>query len=306
VLSIIFSGFFYLIIRSLFNFKETYYIVITNDKIYIYYYTKEGGAEKLFPVKISSIKTAFFRKRVFDGRNKGTIDIKTDERGGESYTIKFVPEILKLQSIIESALYEFGMFKQRWTIKKNKLNLELPHSFEISPEKFDTIKKRFRLFNIICGVCLSIIFGIALLMIFGKALLIIIFFGIALLSCFAVPIFYQYLKYIMPMNKISSSKDDKLILESDKLIYSTSKTLRKIQLNEYISLNVILLSKYETKANIYGIQIKEVFNSKNYINFGPLDNEAEIYEYLFDYFINWKKEKDLLLTQEKLVKIIKK
>ncbi len=304
-------------------FKSQQLLVLTNNRVYLY--LKRHSYENIDSAKFSDLKAVIYRKRKIleRGRDVGTIDFISQEHKTAKFSINNVPELKKCQRIIESILYTYGGFKDRWDKIKLNLDFEFPYTCKVSKEGLTRISRRDWHLNIYFGI----IWGITLLVVvffnlyvtniavIGKVIisgLIIVMGGII-----SIPSLSE--KYVL--RKRSSAPPDTLTLDPQRISYSTGKGPKTIRNTPQMCLNVHKITKIMGKFSAQReepkfmqiqwfeddltFEIKPSPESDVGIQFGPIDAFPSIYELIFCYIINWKGEQNYLLSKEQLFRLEK-
>ncbi|MFX1451506.1 MAG: hypothetical protein ACFFCM_11725 [Promethearchaeota archaeon] len=296
-----FAGLITLLFYFVFKIRREHYLVITDKKIYVY--VKQNNMESTYSFELSSIKAIGFRRKWYDRKNSGIIDLISNNYKNEVFSIKFVPELFKVQKMLEYILLEYGNIEQRALLIKNKLNNEHSHIFKVSLEKYIKVKKRLHSIYLGLGIGITVVVLIGFVVRYFTNIYFLLWYSF-FMSCFAFGFIIVFGQLMYYLSKNCSSLNDILIFEEDKLTLLKKNKKKIIHLNDKIVFKTLKISDTSyggTKVKILGILIKEVYNSKNYIKFGPVDNFDDICEYLFCGFITWKKEKGFLLSTDQIL-----
>ncbi|HUX98667.1 MAG TPA: hypothetical protein VMV49_03880 [Candidatus Deferrimicrobium sp.] len=314
-------GFMFLVFHSV--LKSQQLLLLTNKRIYLY--TKRQKFENIDTLNFSDLKAIIYRKRRFLERkdNTGTIDFIGQEYKTALITINDVQEIRQCQRIIESILYEYGGFKERWDEIKEKSQYNFPYNFKISADGLNILLKRNSRLNLylmiiytatLLSIILFYIFVPSIISFLTLIMVIFIFFVGVLIS---VPVLSE--KYLL--KRRPSPSNAILRLDSERISISDNPYPASIPLNPETSLNYLKLTHMMGKASYkreeykymlldwyednLALQIKPSYDSNLAITFGPVNNFPDIYDLLFCYFINWKGERNHLLSKEQIFQLEK-
>ncbi|NVM29022.1 MAG: hypothetical protein HWN65_09260 [Candidatus Helarchaeota archaeon] len=304
-------------------FKSQQLLVLTNNRVYLY--LKRHSYENIDSAKFSDLKAVIYRKRrvLERGEDVGTIDFISQEHKTAKFSINNVPELKKCQRIIESILYQYGGFKDRWDKIKLNMNFEFPYTCEVSEKGLDRISRRDGRLNIYIGIIWGMTLLVALVFylyftilgVIGQIIIsgLIIFMG----GIISIPFLSE--KYVL--RKRSSAPTDTLTLDSQRISCLTRKGPMTIRNTPQMCLNVNKITKMmggfttgreEPKfmqikwfEDDLAFEIKPSPESDVGIQFGPVDAFPDIYELLFCYIINWKGEQNHLLSKEQIFRLEK-
>ena len=286
----------------IFNIKLEQYLILTDKKIYIY--TIERKSNKFNSFELSSLKAIGFKTSWYGKKtNLGIINLIFDYRN-KAHSIKFVSEVFKTQKIIESLLYEYSGLEQKILIMEN--TKKYPILYTISYTKFKTTKKRLHLIYLGFGITFFSAIVIGLIIRFFTNMYFLFVYTILLL-CLAFGFFIVYSKGTLYLSKNCSSIGEVLKLENDKIILSKNGKAKKIVFGDKTVLNIldICIIPHKLNKDIFGIKIKENYNSKKKIIFGPVDNFEDLYESIYYSLINWKKKNSFLLSKDQFQESVK-
>ncbi len=144
--------------------QEDKYLIITNNRIYIYYHKQASKSEKVKYYEINSLRGVIFRKRFLDKKGDfGTIDLITEHKNPRRITINNIKNISELQIIVESILYEYGNVEEKWNQMKDDPSYQLPQSYKVSQKRLKANRKSQMRYLIINIFILIICFVIGLI-----------------------------------------------------------------------------------------------------------------------------------------------
>jgi len=296
--------FAFFVTRFAIKLKKEYYIVLTDKQVYIYYYYRQNNAEGIQEISLVNLSFITFRKKLLDiGKDKGTIKFyfdKTTSTGSTFFLIKRATEIPQLQNMLESAQYQYGNIKSRWTLINEKVKVTIPYTSRVSIGEYKRVKKR--LFGHYLGfgigfLAISIIFFIIR---FTTNDISMIIFYILISFIFLISFIIPFLAFIYPTIKHCSSLDHSFVLNNNEIsYYEHDRKILTIQLNCNTSLEFTRICEYgytpaRIKKNILGLKVKEAYNSKNYFYFGPIEDFLDYREFLYCFVLTWKNENGFL------------
>ncbi|MFX1338797.1 MAG: hypothetical protein ACFFDK_09320 [Promethearchaeota archaeon] len=293
--------------------KSEKQLYITNKKIYVD--QKYSNIDTIDSINLKSLKAIIFKKKRMDkGEDVGTIEFIPEYSALKLnlFTFSTMPGISKLQTVIESIIYDYADIEDRWDIIKNKLNIQFPYECKLSSQILDKIneKSKKRTIHIFLLIPL-IIFGIIMIPITINAannslfrlLYYITFLPLAFGTIYSIYYIIQKRKW----KKNASSQNSILVLDTDKISLINYGSSENIQFNSSTTLDFFKIEKWGSgplkwKENLDGIIIKSSFDSTQELRFGPIDLFPDVFEAFFCYLIKWKKDKGLLLSKEKILK----
>ncbi|MHA1265484.1 MAG: hypothetical protein ACTSRS_09640 [Candidatus Helarchaeota archaeon] len=298
-------------------FKSEQLLLLTNKRVYLY--LKRHSYETVDSANFSDLKAVIYRKRRFLDRNEnvGTIDFIAQDHKTAKFSINHVSEIRDCQRIIESILYTYGGFQERWAKIKLKLDFEFPYTCYISKDGLERISRRHKRLNMYLGIIWGITLGITWVVYLYFPYLFISGLIIMLGGTFTFLILTE--KYLLRKRSVRST--DTLTLEPQKVSYSTESGSLAIRLTPETCLDAQKLTQimgalsFKTEEVKYkqikwyeddlAFQIKPSYDSNLEISFGPVAAFPDIYELLFCYIINWKGEQNYLLSKEQIFQLEK-
>lgn len=286
--------------------KKICYFLLTNINLYVYHYEKSPLlSENVHSYPLTSFKGIVFHKRFFDKNfDSGTIEFVTNELIPKKISIKNVPNIQKLQNLIESIFFYYGNVEERLRQICNETDYQFPQIYDISIVKLKQLKKLKVIYLVV--FILNPIFCYLLnyiISLFVNELVV----TVVIYSCgvaFAIIVLTQ----IFRMVKRTSYKNNQLVFSENEFLLKMKKTSYKIPLNKKTTINFEfskgpLVSHRNILENYDFIKISKSYNSKEFIKFGPFTKLPYILNFLFSYILVWKSNHGYLLSKEEIIKL---
>ncbi len=300
-------------------------LFLTDKRLYLL--VKQERSEWIIPKELSSIRGLSFErtKPFYDNfKNIGKIKIIS---GGiseentliiEEAPIDLVPEISHCQKMMESILYEYGDIKARWESITTQPEFQFPYKIPISKTALTYISQRYKRQVLYMALATIIIFSIAFLLylllppiaahptmqLVTKLLIIIV--SLIFLSVFLI--WYPIERHVMKNRTSLISSTSTLTLYPHQINLFNKESSIKIPITSDLSLDILRIQKPfipTQKLNEYdGIKFLSPHLSNNELFFGPIDNFVSSFELLFCFLINWKREQNLLLSKQDLIKTV--
>ena len=285
--------------------KKVCFFILTNENLYISHHKSDLTLGNVDSHPLNSFNGIIFRKRFFDKNyDSGTIEFITDELIPKKISIKNVPNIPKLQKIIESIFFYYGNVQERWKQINNNVDYQFPQTYEISEVKLEELKKSKIIYSITLAltpiICYLIYFIITN---FIKNLIV----PVVVISCgvvYAIIILIQ----ILSMINRTSNKDNQLIFNENDFLLKKKKISLSIPINKTTTLNILhskgpLVSHRNILDNYDFIKIYKSYNSKKIIKFGPFTKLPYIISFLYCYSLVWKSNHGYLMSKDEITNL---
>ncbi len=288
------------------------FLYITNKKIYVD--QKYRKIDSIDSIDLKSLRAVVLKKKRSDkGEDVGTLEFIPEYTAlrHSLFTFSTIPDVSKLQTVIESIIYEYADIETRWNIIKNKLNIQFPYECKVSSQILDKIneKSKKRTIHIFLLMPL-IIFGIIMIPITLSAakegLFRLLFYVTFLPLIFGISYTVYYILQKKNWKKKVSDKNSLFILDSDRVILKNNNSLEEILFDSSTTLGFFKIEKWGSgqlkwRENLDGITIKSSFDPSQELKFGPIDFFPDIFEAFFCYMIKWKADKGFLLSKAQIL-----
>ena len=282
--------------------KKVCFFVLTDKNLYISHHKSDLTLGRVDSHRLNSFNGINFRKRFFDKNyNSGTIEFITDDLIPKKILIRNVPNIPKLQNIIESIFFYYGNVQERWKQINDSVDYQFPQIYEISEVKLKELKKSKIIDSIILTLTPIICYLLYFIIRFFIKNLIL---PVVVISCgvaFAIFISIQ----IFSMINRTSNKDNQLIINENDFLLKKKKRSLSVPINKAITLNILhskgpLVSHRNILENYDFIKIYKSYNSKNVIKFGPFTKLPYIFSFLYCYLLVWKSNYGYLISKDEI------
>ncbi|MGQ4876067.1 MAG: hypothetical protein ACP6IY_18530 [Promethearchaeia archaeon] len=251
--------------------------------------------------------------------------IYTNEPKLSPIIVKNIKNLLNLQNVIESIIYEYGHVKERLDESITKKNYHLPLTIELSKKRNNKILKKLKRLTITSFISILSIF---ILMIFflifyfqtdiifnlDNNLNVLIFHIITLFGFIFIMIYGPL--FIISLLLTRKKINERILPENSKLIiYENNFTVKddgkstSMDFNDHVFLKPIIVGKPTRQILswtnfIDGFQIINPINDEKVLTFGPIDYFTELYEFIYCHLLQWKKSNSFLLDKKTLEELI--
>lgn len=283
--------------------KKVCFFSLTDKSLYISHHKSDLTLGRVNSHRLISFNGIIFRKRFLDKNdNSGTIEFITDELMPKKISIKNVPDIPKLQKIIESIFFYYGNVLERWKQINISVDYQFPQICEISEIKLKELKKSKIIDTFILTltpiICYLLYF---LIRIFIKNLIL----DVVVISCGVASAIIISIRIISMINRTSNKNNQLIIKENEFLLKKKNKSL-SIPINKTTSLNILyskgpLVSHRNLLENYDFIKIYKSYKSKNVIKFGPFTKLPYIINFLYYYLLVWKSNHGYLISKDEII-----
>ena len=306
-------------------FKTYNFLCFSNVKLYISHsYGRLYSFNSIFLRDIKAISFKY-KKRSSMNNFRGNVMIYTNEPKLSPIIVKNMKNLLNLQNVIESIIYEYGHVKERLDESITKKNYHLPLTIELSKKRNNKILKKLKRLKITNYISIPSIFILILLFLFfyfqGDLIFnldsntnllifqILTLFGFIFTTIYGPLFIVSLLVTIKKINERILPENSRLIIYENNLTVKHNGKSTSVDFNEHVFLKPIIVGKPTRQILswtnfIDGFQIINPINDEKVLTFGPIDYFTELYEFIYCHVLKWKKSNSFLLDRKTLEELV--